>query len=54
MNVPDKVKPSPDLPMPVPDPEPETDPFEQTLSGLYGNVEWSQEEQDFLRATGLI
>jgi len=31
-----------------------SDAFEQTLAGLYGDVVWSQEEKDFLRASGLI
>lgn len=35
------------------EPEP-SDPFERTLEGLYGDVEWSQEEKDYLWATGLI
>jgi hypothetical protein len=34
--------------------EPPLDDFEQTLKGLYGNVEWSQEAKDYLRETGLI
>ena len=54
MNHPESVKPSPDLSPPVADPEAVADEFEQTLAGLYGDVEWSQEEMDFLRATGLI
>jgi len=30
------------------------DDFEKTLKGLYGDVSWSEQDEDFLRASGLI
>jgi len=34
--------------------EDSTDEFEKTLKGLYGDVGWSKQDKDFLRASGLI
>ena len=34
--------------------EDSTDEFEETLKGLYGDVDWSERDKDFLRASGLI
>ncbi len=30
------------------------DDFEQTLTGLYGHLDWSEEEKHYLRESGLI
>ena len=34
--------------------EDSTDDFEKTLKGLYRDVNWSGQDKDFLRASGLI
>jgi hypothetical protein len=50
--------PDPTAPGPPDSPEsPDADPvndFEKTLMGLYGDVSWSGQDKDFLRASGLI
>jgi hypothetical protein len=30
------------------------DVFEETLKGAYGDVDWSEADKDFLRASGLV
>ena len=45
----------PDVPTPssLPD-EASRDDFENTLKGLYGDVDWSDAAKEYLRASGLI
>ena len=46
---------APDVPTPSSPPdEASGDDFEETLKGLYGDVDWSLVDKDFQRASGLI
>jgi hypothetical protein len=45
----------PDVPTPSsPLDEASRDAFEKRLKGAYGDVDWSEADKDFLRASGLI
>ena len=44
-----------DVPTPLSPPdEASGDDFEETLKGLYGDVDWSAAAKEYLRASGLI
>ena len=44
-----------DVPTPSSPPvEASRDDFEKTLKGLFRDVDWSEADKDFLRASGLI
>ena len=45
----------PDMPTPSSPPdEASGNDFEKTLKGAYGDVDWSEADKEFLRASGLI